>query len=72
MKKYNCPNCHQGNLSIWIVDDITFEVEEGTCGPVKVNLTGIAKCDNCEIEYKMEALDVKKCNGSLEENQNSP
>ena len=63
---YNCPNCHQGNLSIWIVDSITFEAEEGNRGPIKVNLTGIAKCDNCEIEYKMEALDVKKCNSSFE------
>ena len=64
---YNCPNCHQGNLSIWIVDGIIFEAEDGTCGPIKVNLTGTVKCDNCEIVYKMEALDVKKCNSSLEE-----
>ena len=73
---YNCPNCHQGNLRIWIVDSVTFEAKEGACGPVKVNLTGTAKCDSCEAEYKMNALDVKKwetlnvkkCNSSLEEN----
>ena len=63
---YNCPNCHQGNLEIWIVDNITFEAKEGTRGPIKVNFTGAAKCNNCKVEYKMEALDVKKCNSSLE------
>ena len=67
---YNCPNCRQGNLGIWIVDNITFEGEEGKSGPVKINLTGVAKCNNCSVEYKMEALDVKKYNGSSEEDQN--
>lgn len=56
---YNCPNCHQGNLEIWEIDSVMFEHTDDHNGPVRVNLTGTAKCNNCDAEYWMDAKDVK-------------
>lgn len=77
---YNCPNCYQGNLYIDEIETVNFRPYTNDRGPVIVDITGIAKCNNCDAEYKLDGRDVRpatekdvfyeseKCSSSLEEN----
>lgn len=55
---YNCPVCKQGELVITEINDIEFEPNENHLNTVKVNITGIAKCNNCKATYKLVGKDT--------------
>lgn len=60
---YKCPNCNQGNLYMNEIKTITFRPHISDSGPVIVDITGIAKCNSCDAEYKLDAKDIHPATG---------
>lgn len=55
---FNCPVCKQGKLVITEINNVEFESNENHLNPVKVNITGIAKCNNCGATYELKGKDT--------------
>lgn len=54
---YNCPACKAGYLRIIEINGVLFEAKIKDTDPVKISITGIAKCSNCNAEYEMRGKD---------------
>lgn len=54
---YNCPVCKAGYLELIKINDVFFETKIKDTDPVKVSITGIVKCSNCNAKYEFRGKD---------------